>query len=166
MNIAQHSKPWYREPWPWFLMSLPATAVIAGLATVWIAVTSADGLVVGDYYKAGLAINQTLARDDTARALALTATLQRENDILTLSLAGRLKTYPDQLTMTMAHPTRQGMDQTLLLSHTGNGHYRALLTAMPDGKWHAMLTDTASTWRLSGVLHTPFIQSVTLAAGT
>ena len=88
MNTAQHSKPWYREPWPWFLMSLPATAVIAGLATVWIAVTSADGLVVGDYYKAGLAINQTLARDDTARALALTATLQRENDILTL-YAGR-----------------------------------------------------------------------------
>ena len=64
--------------------------------------------------------------------------------------------------MTLAHPTRQGMDQTLLLSHTGNGHYRALLAAMPDGKWHATLTDTASTWRLSGVLHTPFNQPVTL----
>ena len=50
---AQNTKPWYREPWPWFLISLPATAVAAGITTVWIAATNADGLVVGDYYKAG-----------------------------------------------------------------------------------------------------------------
>ncbi|MFH0934336.1 MAG: FixH family protein, partial [Pseudomonadota bacterium] len=72
MNAALHPKPWYREPWPWFLMSLPATAVIAGVATVVIAIQSADGMVVGDYYKAGLAINQTLARDNAATEMALT----------------------------------------------------------------------------------------------
>lgn len=166
MNTALHSKPWYREPWPWFLISLPAMAVIAGLATVWIAYQSADGLVVGDYYKAGLAINQTLARDDAARALALAATLQRDGDALALTLAGRLPTYPDQLSLTLAHPTRQGMDQTLALSHAGGGHYRTSLPAMPAGKWHAQLADTASTWRLSGVLHTPFSQPVTLTTDT
>jgi hypothetical protein len=96
MNTLSHpaGKPWYREPWPWFLISLPATAVIAGLTTVWIAATSADGLVVGDYYKAGLAINQTLARDDAARALALHATFEIEDDALALTLAGRLQAYP------------------------------------------------------------------------
>lgn len=163
-NIALHSKPWYREPWPWFLISLPATAVIAGLTTVWIAATSADGLVVGDYYKAGLAINQTLARDDAAREMALTATLQRADDALALVLAGRLQAYPDQLSLTLAHPTRQGKDQTLVLSHAGGGHYRAALPAMADGKWHAQLADSASTWRLFGVLHTPFSQPVKLKA--
>ena len=166
MNTALHSKPWYREPWPWFLISLPATAVIAGLATVWIAYQSADGLVVGDYYKAGLAINQTLARDDAARALALVATLQGEAGALMLTLTGRLPAFPDQLTLTLAHPTRQGMDQTLMLSHAGGGRYRASMPAMPPGKWHAQLTDTASTWRLSGVLHTPFGQPVALTAAS
>jgi hypothetical protein len=157
------SKPWYREPWPWFLISLPATAVIAGLTTVWIAATTADGLVVGDYYKAGLAINQTLARDDAARTLALAATLQREDGALALTLAGHLKAYPDQLSLTLAHPTHQGLDQTLVLRHAGGGHYRTSLPAMPAGKWHAQLTDPASsTWRLAGVLHTPFSQPVTL----
>ena len=156
------SKPWYREFWPWFLISLPATAVIAGLTTVWIAYNSADGLVVGDYYKAGLAINQTLARDDTARALALIATLQNDDGALTLTLAGHLQTYPDQLSLTLAHPTRQGQDQTLTLSHAGGGHYRAALPVLPDGKWLVQLADAAATWRLSGVLHTPFSQSVTL----
>ena len=163
---TQTSKPWYREPWPWFLISLPATAVIAGITTVWIAATSADGLVVGDYYKAGLAINQTLARDDAARKMALTATLQQENSVLALTLAGNLKTFPDQLNLTLAHPTHQGMDQTLVLNHAGNGRYRATLPAMPAGKWHAQLADSASTWRLSGVLHTPFSQPVRLATDT
>jgi hypothetical protein len=165
-NPALHSKPWYREPWPWFLISLPATAVVAGITTVWIAATSADGLVVGDYYKAGLAINQTLARDDAARALALTATLQNEAGTLTLAVGGRMKTYPGQLTLTLAHPTRQGMDQSLKLDHAGDGHYRVVLPVLPTGKWHAQLTDATAAWRLSGVLHTPFSKPVVLTAGT
>ena len=41
-NAVLQPKPWYREFWPWFLMSLPATAVIAGVATVVIAIQSAD----------------------------------------------------------------------------------------------------------------------------
>jgi hypothetical protein len=166
MNSALHPRPWYREPWPWFLISLPATAVIAGVTTVWIAATSADGLVVGDYYKAGLAINQTLARDDAAHALALAATLQREDGTLALTLTGRLQAYPAQLSLTLAHPTRQGLDQTLTFSHAGGGHYRTSLPVLQSGKWHAQLADTASTWRLSGVLHTPFSEPVTLTAGT
>ena len=67
------ARPWYREPWPWFLMSLPATAVIAGVTTVVIAIQSADGMVVGDYYKAGLAINQTLQREALAAQLGYRA---------------------------------------------------------------------------------------------
>ena len=163
---APTSKPWYREPWPWFLISLPATAVIAGLTTVWIAYQSADGLVVGDYYKAGLAINQTLARDDAARALDLTATLAHEAGALGITLTGRLQAFPDQLSLTLAHPTRQGMDQTLVLNHAGSGHYRTSMPAMSVGKWHAELAEPASTWRLSGVLHTPLGAPVTLTAGT
>ena len=161
-HTPPQSRPWYREPWPWFLISLPATAVVAGLVTVWIAFSSADGLVVGDYYKAGLAINQTLARDDAARELALAATLQQADGVLALMLAGRLQAYPAQLTLTLAHPTRQGLDQVLVLDHAGSGRYRALLPALPAGKWHAQLADAGAVWRLSGVLHTPFGQPVTL----
>lgn len=163
-NPVQHSRPWYREPWPWILISLPATAVIAGIITVWIAATSADGLVVGDYYKAGLAINQTLARDDAARALALTATLAQADGALSLQLGGRLQAYPERLALTFAHPTRQGMDLSLDLRHAGGGRYRTVLPALAAGKWHIQLTDSASAWRLSGVLHTPLGQPVTLAA--
>jgi hypothetical protein len=163
-NSAPHPRPWYREPWPWILISLPASAVVAGIATVWIAASSADGLVVGDYYKAGLAINQTLARDESARALALSATLAQEAGALSLQLGGKLQTYPARLILTLAHPTRPGRDQVLALQHAGGGRYRTALPALAAGKWHAQLTDPASAWRLSGVLHTPLGQPVTLAA--
>ena len=165
-NTPLHAKPWYREPWPWFLMSLPATAVVAGLTTAWIAFHSADGLVVGDYYKAGLAINQTLERDDAAYAMSLAATLKSEDGMLLLTLSGHLKSYPGELLLTLAHPTHQGMDHILTLHHAGGGHYRAALPAMPDGKWHAQLVDAASTWRIAGVLHSPFRQPATLSSGT
>ena len=52
--------PWYRDPWPWILMAGPAAVVVAGAITLWIAFASADGLVAGDYYKQGLAINQVI----------------------------------------------------------------------------------------------------------
>ena len=67
------TKPWYRQFWPWFIIALPASAVIAGLTTVYIAFDEPDGLVVDDYYKEGLAINQTLARDQRAAQLGLSA---------------------------------------------------------------------------------------------
>lgn len=164
MNIPMHSKPWYREPWPWFLISLPATAVVAGLTTAWMAFHNADGLVVGDYYKAGLTINQTLARDDEARALALAATLENRDGALVLTLAGHIKAYPAQLNLALVHPIRQGLDQTLVLHYAGGGRYRTTLPTLHDGKWHVHLSDPAKSWRLAGILHTPLKGPVRLSA--
>ena len=47
-------------------MAGPATVVVAGLITAWLAFHGEDGLVVDDYYKQGLAINQTLGRRDAS----------------------------------------------------------------------------------------------------
>jgi len=137
------SKPWYREFWPWFLISLPATAVIAGVTTAAIAATSADGLVVGDYYKAGLAINQTLARDDVAQALALTATLKHEDGALALTPRRTPAGLPGSTQAHAGPPDPSGAGQTLAFSHAG-GRALSLVTApMRPGKWHALLADAA-----------------------
>src|SRR5690606_30434138 len=70
------SKPWYREPWPWFLIAGPAVVVLAGVITTVLAVRSSDGVVADDYYKQGLGINRTLERDARAQALGIAATVQ------------------------------------------------------------------------------------------
>ena len=40
--------PWYRQFWPWFIIALPACAVIAGFITLWLAVSRPDYLVVDE----------------------------------------------------------------------------------------------------------------------
>ena len=69
MSITMNDvTPWYKQFWPWFLMALPATAVVGGIITIVIAMTNPDGLVQDDYYKAGLGINRTLEREQQALA--------------------------------------------------------------------------------------------------
>ena len=58
--------PWYRQIWPWLLMLGPGIVVIAGFITLWLAITSFDGLVADDYYKKGLGVNQDLSRRERA----------------------------------------------------------------------------------------------------
>ena len=78
-NVREHAvstdavTPWYRQGWPWFLIALPATAVVGGIITALLAVRGFDGPVVADYYKQGLAINEEVARAQLARELAITA---------------------------------------------------------------------------------------------
>ena len=69
-------EPWYRQGWPWFLIALPATAVVAGIVTLVIAAKTFDGMVVDDYYKEGRAIVQTIGRVEHARELGLRAALR------------------------------------------------------------------------------------------
>ncbi|MCX7553315.1 hypothetical protein OS175_05450 [Marinicella sp. S1101] len=38
--------PWYKYPWLWFVISLPASAVVAGLITVYIAQQNAPQVII------------------------------------------------------------------------------------------------------------------------
>jgi len=40
------SRPWYKEPWPWVIISIPLAAVIMGFITLYLALTRPDYLVV------------------------------------------------------------------------------------------------------------------------
>ena len=40
--------PWYRQFWPWFIIALPAAAVLASFFTLWLAISNPDYLVVDD----------------------------------------------------------------------------------------------------------------------
>ena len=42
------TQPWYREPWPWIIIGLLGTVIIASFITLWIAIANPDRLVVDD----------------------------------------------------------------------------------------------------------------------
>lgn len=72
------SSPWWKHGHVWLVITGPVAVVVAGLTTVWIAVRSPDPVVAQDYYRRGMEINQTLARDK-----ALMPALQGRNHAAT-----------------------------------------------------------------------------------
>jgi hypothetical protein len=137
--------PWYREPWPWILMSGPAVALIAGAVTMWIAYASADGVVAGDYYKRGLAINQDLRREQRAQQRSIAADVRLESGKIRVRLSGAA---PEALFGQLVHATRAGYDQRLRLARIAPGLYETEAPALPAGHWRIVLEDPKGEWRL------------------
>ncbi len=145
--------PWYRQFWPWFLISFPLIAVIAGIATVVIAVKTDDGLVNDDYYKTGLAINKVLDREVEARRLNLKAGIdwQQDSGLITLRLQGKLQQYPQRLKLMLSHATRAHLDQNVLLLLSPDGKsYTARIKNIKDGNWNLVLQPENLQWRIDG----------------
>ena len=137
-------KPWYREPWPWLLMSGPAAVLVAGAVTTWIAFASADGLVVDDYYKQGLSINRRLAREEVARSMGLSALVSFPDGKIRVELNGQA---PEAIFVHLAHATRAGHDQRLRLAPAG-GAYEAALPPLAPGRWTMVIEDPRGSWRI------------------
>jgi hypothetical protein len=153
MNTIENAlaRPWHREPWPWILMAGPAIVIVAGFITLWLAIASDDGLVADDYYKRGLAINQTLSRGQAARDLGLTAEVKLDESARTVTVTmhggGAL---PEVLSLRLVHPTRALADQKLELRKTGPLTFTATLVAPVDGRRVVLIEDQARQWRLAG----------------
>ncbi|MEJ2646138.1 MAG: FixH family protein [Gammaproteobacteria bacterium] len=159
--------PWYRQFWPWFLIALPASAVIAGIATLVIAIENPDGLVVDDYYKQGLAINRVLARDRAAQQLGVAAQVSYDPDAqyIRLTLTSGLPIGQPELLLRLTHPTRAHLDRVLLLQPQGRGQYMTPLRDIPPGRWHVSLEPSDGNWRLTGRLQLPQRSGTRLVAG-
>lgn len=156
MQTSASVQPWYRQPWPWFLISLPAIAVVAGTVTLVIAIRSNDGLVADDYYTQGLAINKTLARGELAAHMGLRATIRLQGDVLEARLSAREGVaLPAGVRLLVLHPTREGADEVLsLVRAPDTASWRAKLTpgllAQAAGRRTLVLEDEARSWRLNG----------------
>lgn len=165
--------PWYRQFWPWFLIALPASAVIAGLATVYIAVTRPPAMVAGDYYREGLAINHSLRQEKNALTLGISADLHIDSasGVLTLQLQA-----PDSmdvapvLQLRFIHPVDAAQDFSVPLQHESALHYRQTIPALVAQRWHLELsaqhTDAAQSWKLHASINLAATDRVSLSANS
>ncbi|MBV8032845.1 MAG: FixH family protein [Betaproteobacteria bacterium] len=140
------AKPWYREPWPWIVMSGPALVLVAGAATMWIAFASADGLVAEDYYKQGLAINKVLAREQAAKARGIAADVRIAPGRISVTVANDA---PEAIFISFSHATRSGQDFRLRLARTASGEYSGELPSLSAGRWRLVVEDPRAAWRIS-----------------
>jgi hypothetical protein len=159
MNMINEQKitPWYRQFWPWFVIMLPASAVVAGIATLIIAIDHPDTVVVDDYYKKGLAINQDLERDSKARSLGLAAevTLDSTHGTVIATVSGKHLTAWPTLKLQLLHPTLARHDVKIVLQADQQGAYQGSVGELIPGNWHVIIEPPNESWRLHGRLQLP-----------
>jgi len=145
---TEDDQPWYKQWMVWMVIAPPLTAVIAGIITINIAIESDDGLVVDDYYKQGLGINQTLQRDHLARKMNIEADLFVETKQIKLRFNNELK--QTDLTLHFIHPTQSQRDVRVVMNYFSDNAYQAELPGQLSGNWNLLLEPADKSWRVSG----------------
>ena len=137
----EDTKPWYRQFWPWFIIAIPASAVVAGLTTVWIAMQTTDSLVLQ---------SERLASE---LGLAAIVTIDTGTGLVTAVMrSGDLDTTPQILEFELSHPAFADRDQAITLNkalpdEAGNPVWVGHFVTKPTGRYYAVLR-SGETWRL------------------
>lgn len=140
---------WYREAYVWLVILFPVLSIIMGITILTLSIKSFDGMVVDDYYKQGMIINEVLARDDKARESGLNARIDWEvaSDTIQVELSADSGfNYPAELKAAFMHATRGGLDVTVELDRIGEQSYLATAPGLAPGRWHVEIA--ADDWRL------------------
>lgn len=153
----EDTEPWYKQFWPWFLISLPLSVVIASIVTINLAIDSNDGLVSDDYYKEGLGIHRNADSAARAKALGISGALTYAADTgaLNLALDRPLPEAPGLLSLSVTHPTRPDSDSLGQLTAIGEGRYAGRIEPLGPANWKLSLQPEDGSWRVDGRLRVP-----------
>ncbi len=153
----ESSKPWYKEPWLWFVLSPMILVIIASIFTVSIAVIKADDVVSDNYYKEGRALAQNTSSDAYAKSLGLNGELVFDLVSGEVILDINQNSDASALSLLISHPAEAARDQTLDLKKISDRRFRADLSSALVGRWYLRLTayesiasSDAELWRLHG----------------
>ncbi len=178
----------WRNPMLWLIVGLPAAVIVAGFATLAIAITSGGNDAISDNVRRTAQIQTTeLGPDERAAALTLSAVLSVHTtdgaqglELLPASGAlfdgasveGRaLRAQP--LRLLLQHPTRAAEDRELRLLPTTNG-WRVASTLDGSHDWRLQVLPEGGAWRLHarlpagqrGVLLAPSLGALEPAAAS
>ena len=159
-------KPWYRHGMVWLVVGIPLSSVIAGIYFIIIASSGANDVVVDNYYKDGLAINQSFAQDNKAKTLHISAYLSMNDKQQLVAIVAN--TQVPFIEVRLSHHKDKDFDiqGAMVLSEkkSDGGVYRLQLQQPLQGLWfvqltaHQTLRDTP--WRLQAKLNFPLSQPV------
>ncbi|MBY6063096.1 FixH family protein [Pseudidiomarina sediminum] len=159
-------KPWYKQFWPWFLMCIPFSVIIAMVITLSIASRYSDNaMVVDDYYKKGRGINAEVEKVKEAQARDISLSLRHDAKQLVLRFTSGQPSQLTALNVSFHHTTIAERDFSLVLTADGNQEFRGELPAVVnahDGKWTITITPFDKSWRLSQQVQLPSKEEITL----
>ncbi|MBU3022848.1 FixH family protein [Aestuariibacter sp. A3R04] len=147
--------PWYKQFWPWFLITVPIVTVIMSVFLVYLASSTQDSLVIDDYYKEGKAINAALYREERARKQNISTELLISGNRVALKFHSGIPEDGTALTLRFFHVTLSDRDTEILLTRDAGGVYRGLTTQPLEGKWRVSLSPLDEKWKIQNTLLLP-----------
>lgn len=152
----QEIKPWYKQGWPWFVISFPLLTVVAGIATYFIAANQPHSMVQDDYFKKGLAINQSIGKLQLAKDKMLVANIRadKESNLITIDLEGN-NISAKRLNLFFSHPTQTAKDHIVTLENLSSTQFIGELPKLSQAYWHIRLADIDDNWHLKARWHYP-----------
>ncbi|WP_199608619.1 FixH family protein [Flocculibacter collagenilyticus] len=139
---------WYKQFWPWFIIILPLTAVVAGIITLFIALDKSPEMVVDEYYKKGKAINLDLSKYHQAEKMGISMALAISDSELAVNFTKVPRQPISALKVAFYHPTLANKDFSLLLTSDAHGTYRHQLEQPITGAWDVTLSPHDDVWKL------------------
>lgn len=159
-------KPWYKQFWPWFLMCIPFSVVIAMIITLSVASSYGDNpMVVDDYYKKGRGINAQVEKVQEAQRRGISFRFQQNGQKFVLAYKSGAPKELTALNVQFYHTTLAQKDFSLVLTADAQGVFRGELPAnviAQEGKWTLTITPFDGSWRLSQQLQLPSYREITL----
>lgn len=154
--MSTANRPWYHEPWTWMLIGLPATAVVASLASAVLAIEGADPIMEDNYYQRGLDINTTLGRVQHAADLGIHASVEydglRPGESVWVRVHSAQPLHDPSMQIRLIHPSRSNADRYAILARVpGSADTAAEFTGQwpdvigPEGARDA----SALQWRIA-----------------
>ncbi|MEL0083369.1 MAG: FixH family protein [Gammaproteobacteria bacterium] len=141
--------PWHRQFWPWFILSLLLSVVIASFITLSIALQDPDGEVVGSIRASGSKVATHLELNPEGASVVAGI----DDRLLIARLPQSLQA--NTLRLTLLHPTRAGNDIALPMSQTGSVEWVAELPPAAAGnqiRWQWLLQSEEPQWQAQGRL--------------
>lgn len=144
----------WREPLVWLVWGLPALVVVAGFATLAIAIRAGGADAVPAEVRRTAQIQvEDLAADRVALDIALRGELAVApgTGAVALTLASRDAIRETRLRLRLSHPSRADDDLELLLTRGGEA-WHGRLPATASHAWNLDLAPLDARWRLAGRL--------------
>jgi len=150
-NADRRPEPWYRQFWPWFLIALPGSVVLASGVTFWLAISRPNPMVVDDYSRIARSTELRRERDLAAAALGVHAEIRliAGADVVEVRLWPET-VAPESLQLRLSHPLVEERDKVLDFVRVPGGWSASL--EPPEGRWYVQLYPGDNSWRLSGEL--------------
>ena len=149
MNAAPSDHPMRANPVLWLVWLLLGGVVIAGLATLAIAMRQADRELPAAYHWEGDNLDRDFARARVAAEHGIEVTFVADAASGECSATLRnAPAEPEALSLLFANGADAGLDVVMRLSHAGAGQYRGSCAPLPEGRWRVSLEDSAGQWAI------------------